>query len=314
MRTSAFKDEGEINLQTVVNKYMLKMEGETGICDYCGEYRSERKEIVSCPETLLIQINRAKEDGTKINCKIRSTGRKVELVVNGEIVTYETTGVIVHKGFVAEAGHYVYNYIDDNENWAQIDDHHIIRNDDVKADNKEGSIIVLKRAKSKENPWSSKTKECNLQTEKFDRMNDNHRWSQNKERNERAANTQIKEDERMNNNCYTNLNLGCYENIHAKNRQEPESRERYSVNQPDSQKKEGGQRKDKKQIMIDNECSTINDKMPVENYRNKQNNLLKDDCIRPSPKPICRWFLIGKCKFGHNCRNSHVLNDDGGNL
>ena len=112
----------------------------------------------------------------------------------------------------------------------------------------------------------------------------------------------------MNHNCYTNLNLECYENTHAKNRHEPESRERYSVNQPDSQGK------DKKQIKIDNDCSTRNDKMSGENYRNKQNNLLKDDCIRLNPKPICRWFLIGKCKFGHNCRNSHVLNDDGGYL
>ena len=69
--------------------------------------------------------------------------------------------------------------------------HHIIRNDDVKDDNKEGSIIVLKRTKNKENPWSSKTRECNIETENLDIMNnykDNSPWSQNKEPNTRAAN------------------------------------------------------------------------------------------------------------------------------
>ena len=89
--------------------------------------------------------------------KERSKSKEIEIVevkVNGEKVTYEITGVIIHTGKEAKSGHYVYNYIDDEGHWAQLDDDQIIRNDEVKKLNSEGSIFVLKKAKGP-NPWSS---------------------------------------------------------------------------------------------------------------------------------------------------------------
>ena len=153
-RATEIKDDGKINFQEVLDNHFLQE--ETNKCRKCDEVRTITREITNSPEIMIIQT-RGQQNGTKVNCEIKSQTRTAKIKVNGENVTYRIEGVIVHKGVETGNGHYVYNYIDDEGNWVQIDDHLIIRNDEVKSSNKDGTIFVLKRAETETN-WSYETK------------------------------------------------------------------------------------------------------------------------------------------------------------
>ena len=207
LRTNQLPNNTRLEMQDVIDKYLLDSSTRTEDCFYCGSRQIQETVIDSAPPTLMIHVNRVNEKGRKSNVKVRLGNRNIQLSKKGEpCQNYEIVATLVHHGDHSTNGHYVINYYDEQDQcWYNVNDDRVSKLDKWKADksNEDTVVAVLRRVNKSTNKKAvsisrSQSKICQWYLRnkcKFGKRC----WNDHPERNDRTSIKPASEDYGYNN-------------------------------------------------------------------------------------------------------------------
>ena len=281
---------------TIQNIIEKSLKTEDIYCEKCLETAKVSFKIIKAPDILCVHYPRTFENGEKLETKIGSPN-SIQIQENQKNIEYEVKAIIIHKGTESGSGHYVCNVFNEEKNlWIQIDDHKIIEKRDIKEENQDGVIYLLKKVKS--NSADNQAKQhipCIAYKENRCRKGDNcpyrHHicefYSRGYCRYEEQC--QFRHVRSGNNNNQSN--------------REPEyndydEREKIPNNFNQQGRPEYSNRRER-----DQSRNTYKYNIPCIHYRANQCRR-GDEC--PYRHHTCRYYSKGNCRFAERCKFRHV--------